>query len=146
VGVTWWTSATLLVLVVAASFVVRPDFPANFRSAPVFLLVPLAGLACFVMVSVYRRKGLEKRTFLASAGTIAGVLGSAAVGLFPRLLPSPAGSAVPSLDIYNSAAPLYSMRVALGIYLFGITVVLIYLSRIYRVWKGKVTSEDGYGV
>ena len=36
------------------------------------------------------------------------------------------------------------MRTALGIYLFGMTIILIYLVRIYRVWRGKVTADAGY--
>ncbi|MGE5361732.1 MAG: cytochrome d ubiquinol oxidase subunit II [Bacteroidales bacterium] len=146
VGVAWWTSAALIAVVAAASFVVRPDFTDNFGRAPLLLLVPAAGLGCLVALRVCWRRGLETPAFLASAGTIVGILGSAAVGLFPRLLPSPAGSGLPSLDVYNSAGPAHSIRVALGIYLFGIAIVVIYLTRIYRVWKGKVTSEDSYGV
>jgi cytochrome bd ubiquinol oxidase subunit II len=146
VGPLWWTSAALVALVVAASFIVRPDFTRNFIEAPALLLVPAFGLACLVGARVFSRRGKERRAFFATAGTIAGILGSAAVGLFPRLLPSPAGSDGPSLDIYNSIGPAHGVRVALGIYLFGMAVVLIYLTRIYRVWKGKVGKADGYGV
>ena len=84
--------------------------------------------------------------FFASAGTIVGILGSVAVGLFPRLLASPAGSSRPSLDIYNAAAAPHSLRIALGIYLVGMAIVVIYLTRIYRIWKGKVGHHDLYRV
>ena len=90
--------------------------------------------------------GQDRRAFLASAGTIVGILGSAAVGLFPRLLPSPAGSGGVSLDIYNAAAPRESLRIALGICLVGMGIVVIYLTRIYRLWSGKVGKEDTYRI
>jgi cytochrome d ubiquinol oxidase subunit II len=78
--------------------------------------------------------------FLASAVLIAGTLGSAAAGLYPRLLPALADSAHPGLDIYNAASTSSSMRVALGIYLVGMAIVLVYMVNIYRIWRGKVTN------
>ena len=117
----------------------------GFGDALRFLLLPpLVGLACVVALRVMWARGRDKDAFLASAGTIVGILFSAAAGLFPRLLPSQYGSSGPSLDIYNTAAPAHSQRVALGIYVFGMVIVVIYLTRIYRVWKGKIESGESY--
>ncbi len=146
VGGMWWVAVLLVAAMVAGSFPVRPDFGANFLRAPLALAVPALGLTCLLALRAFRAAGRDRAAFLASAGTIAGTLGSAAVGLFPRLLATPAGSAAPSLDIYNAAAPEHSLRVALGVYVFGMAIVIIYLTRIYRVWSGKVGSEDHYGV
>jgi cytochrome d ubiquinol oxidase subunit II len=141
VGALWWVAAVLLAATVAASFPVRPDFTQNFVKAPALLAIPLAGLACLVGIRVFHARQRDRAAFLASAGAIAGMLGSASAGLFPRLLPSSAGSGGPSLDIYNAAGPPYGMRVAMGIYLIGIAIVLVYQARIYRVWKGRVGGE-----
>lgn len=67
------------------------------------------------------------------------MLASVAAGLYPMLLPASSGSAFPGLDIYNAAAPPYSMRVARGVYLVGITIVA-YLAYVYRTWRGKSGS------
>ncbi len=144
-GRLWWPVLALVGAMVAGSFPVRPDFAVNFLRYPVAFLVPAFGLACLIALRVFLSAEADRRAFLASAGVITGILGSVAVGLFPRLLASPAGSTAPSLDIYNAAASPHSLRVALGVYLAGIAVVVIYLTRIYRVWRGKVTSEDTYG-
>lgn len=146
VGVLWWLVVALLVAIVAGSFPVRPDFGANFMRAPAWFVVPAFGVACVVALRLSWAAGADRLAFLASAGIIVGILGSAAVGLFPRLLAAPAGSAIDSLDIYNAAAPPHSLRVALGVYLLGMGIVAIYLTRIYRVWAGKVGKEDVYRI
>ena len=44
------------------------------------------------------------------------------------------------LTIYNAASPENSLRIALGVYLFGMTLVIVYMVNVYRIWRGKVTS------
>lgn len=144
IGGLWWLVLVLLAAMVASSFPVRPDFADNFLRAPVLFTVPVFGLACLIALRASWSAGRDGWVFLASAGTIVGILGSAAVGLFPRLLPSLAGTDGMTLDIYNAAAPPQSLRIALGIYLVGMGIVIIYLTRIYRVWKGKVGRGDTY--
>ena len=69
---------------------------------------------------------------------IVSTVASVAAGLFPVLLPARPGSPHPGLDIYNSAAATGSLRVALGVYLFGMTLIAVYMINIYRIWRGKV--------
>ena len=73
---------------------------------------------------------------------IAGILASVAAGLYPRLLPAGPGSAHPGLDIYNAASPEGSLRTALAIYLWGLTLVALYQVTVYRLWRGK--ARDVY--
>jgi cytochrome bd-type quinol oxidase subunit 2 len=68
------------------------------------------------------------------------VLGSAAAGLYPRLLPGLPGSSITALDIYNSASSPRSMTIALAVYLSGMAIVVAYLANLYRVWRGKVNG------
>jgi len=145
IGVLWWVSLAGIIAIVIASFLVRPDFTANFLRWPFLLIAPLLAVAALVMVKRYASRGAERETFISTGALIVGLLASVWSGMFPRLLPALEGSSAhPGLDIYNSAAPLHSMWTALGIYLFGMTIVLIYLVRIYRVWRGKVTADAGY--
>jgi cytochrome d ubiquinol oxidase subunit II len=141
-GVFFWAAVGLLAAMVAASFVVRPDFAVNFAKWPWLLAAPLLVVGAAVATRAYQRRGDELRAFLASATWIAGILLSVAAGLYPMLLPASTGSAHPGLDIFNSASPEGSLRTALGIYLVGMTLVLIYLVNIYRIWRGKVTAHS----
>lgn len=138
----WWPAMALVAAMVAASFVVRPDFTRNFVAHPWLFAVPLGTLSAAVAIVRFRRRADDLRAFFAGAVFIAGILASVAAGLYPRLLPALPGSAHPGLDIYNAAAPAGSLRTALGIYAFGMTLVMIYLVNIYRVWRGKV--REGY--
>lgn len=139
-AVLWWPALGLPLAMVAASFAVRPDFTRNFLQAPVLLLIPAAALAAIAAVPVFRRRHDDLRAFLAGSAYIAAILASVAAGLYPVLLPALAGSPHAGLDIYNTASAPSSLRIALGVYLFGMTLVLIYLVNIYRVWRGKVSG------
>jgi cytochrome d ubiquinol oxidase subunit II len=132
----WGVTSAVMAAMVAASFVVRPDFTRNFVDAPWLLAIPALGLGCLAAVRVFAGRD-DWRAFLGSAGLIAAILGSAAAGLYPRLLPAMQGSPYSGLDIYNAAAPDQSLRIALSIYLVGMGIVAVYLSRIYRVWRGR---------
>jgi cytochrome d ubiquinol oxidase subunit II len=146
VGWLSWPALAGIIAIVMASFAVRPDFTANFLRWPVLIVFPLLAIAAFVAIQVYRRRRDEQRTFVASGALIVGLLASVFGGLFPNLLPAMAGTPNPGLDIYNAAAPVRSMQIALGIYLLGMLIVGIYLVRIYRVWRGKVAADAHYHV
>jgi cytochrome d ubiquinol oxidase subunit II len=129
-----WVTAGVLVAFVAASPIVRPDFAKNFLAMPVLVAVPLLGLAGIVIL--LRRPARDGLAFAGSSLVVGATLGSAAAGLYPTLLPALPGSAHAGLDIYNSASPEGSLRIALAIYIGGMAIVAVYLWKIYRVWRG----------
>ncbi len=134
----WWVAVLLLAAMVAASFLVRPDFTRNFTAHPLLLIVPALAIAAVLSLRVAIDRNQDRRAFLSSAAVIAGILASVAAGLYPQLLPARPGGPHPGLDIYNTASPAGSMRIALGVYLFGMALVIVYLVNIYRIWRGKV--------
>jgi cytochrome d ubiquinol oxidase subunit II len=137
-----WVTLAVIAVFVGASFAVRPDFVRNFSNMPALLLVPLAGAAAFAVLVRFGGRD-DVKAFAASAVVIASILGSAAAGLYPTLLPALPGSAHAGLDIYNASAPEGSMRIALAIYLTGMIIVAAYLVRIYRVWRGETHTYSG---
>lgn len=137
VGRMWWVVLGLLAIMVAASFAVRPDFTANFSRWPILNVFPLIGIAGAAYLRRAWARHDNRGAFLGSATLIVGTLSSAAAGLFPKLLPGLPGGPHPGLDIYNSASPPNSMRIALAIYVFGMALVMLYLWNVYRIWKGK---------
>lgn len=139
-----WATTVVIMAFVIASFVARPDFTRNFASMPWLIVVPFAGLAS--IAGLLRFAGRDDlRAFVSSAAIVATLLGSAAAGLYPTLLPALPGSAHAGLDIYNASSPSGSMRIALGIYLVGMLIVAAYLVRIYRVWRGQSSGYSGTG-
>jgi cytochrome d ubiquinol oxidase subunit II len=136
--VLWWPAMALVASLVAASVVVRPDFTRNFGAHPLLVIVPAITIAAAAAVLLFRMRNDDLRAFVSGGVLVAGILASAAAGLYPYLLPAWPGGPHPGLDIYNSASPEGSLRIALGIYLFGLSLVAVYLVNIYRVWRGKV--------
>jgi cytochrome d ubiquinol oxidase subunit II len=136
----WPIVALLIAAMVAASFVVRPDFTRNFTERPWLLIAPIAAVAALAWTRVAQRRADDRASFIAGSLTIAAILVCVAAGLYPQLLPARPGSAHPGLDIYNSSSPAGSLRIALGVYLFGMTLVGIYMVNIYRIWGGKTRS------
>ncbi|MEN8222209.1 MAG: cytochrome d ubiquinol oxidase subunit II [Acidobacteriota bacterium] len=84
------------------------------------------------------------KAFIASSTTISGMIGLAAVSLFPRLAPSLTNLDF-SLTIYNASSTPRTLMTMLIIALIGMPIVLIYTIFIYRTFKGKVEiTEDSY--
>ena len=52
------------------------------------------------------------------------------------LLPAAPGAAGAGLDIYNAAAPPYSLRIALIMYLIGLAIVTVYLVHVLPCLAG----------
>jgi cytochrome d ubiquinol oxidase subunit II len=136
----WYVAIALLAAVVMASFVVRPDFTRNFTGRPWLAIVPLVATGGAAMIRVYLRRNDDRRAFLACGVLIAGTIASVAAGLYPYLLPARPGSISVGLTIYNAASPENSLRIALGVYLFGMALVIVYMINVYRIWRGKVRS------
>ncbi len=136
----WWLAIALLAAMIGGSFVVRPDFTKNFTAHPLLMIFPAAAIAAALLNSRARTRGMDRQAFLYSSAYIAGILSSIAAGLYPVLLPALPGSPHPGLDIYNAAAPAGSMRIALAIYLVGLSIVAVYLVNIYRIWRGKTAA------
>jgi cytochrome d ubiquinol oxidase subunit II len=133
----------LLPLVTAASLVgtlvVRPALLDNFRSHPFGLLLPLLVTASLVAMQIFARRGQSWRAFGSSVGYLVGMLGGAAFGLYPTLLPA-IGDPGRSLTIHNSATSTYAMNVALLWWTPAFLVALALFTFLYRTFRGKVAS------
>jgi len=139
-SVLWWISLALLAAMVAASFLVRPEFTRNFVAHPWLFVVPLATIAAALVSRSARVREQDGRAFIASAAYVAGIVASVAAGLYPMLLPARPGGDFAGLDIYNAASPDGSLRTALAVYLCGMAIVLVYQVNVYRIWRGKAGS------
>ena len=75
--------------------------------------------------------------FLLSAAMIAGLLMSAAVGLYPNLLISTINPAY-NLTIFNAASQANTLTVMLIMALIGMPFVLLYTAGVYYIFRGRV--------
>jgi cytochrome d ubiquinol oxidase subunit II len=140
----WLAVAVMTVVATASTFQVRPMLKANFRSYPWAWVFPLLTAGALVAGYFCRCRGRERGAFRASTLLIAGLMGSAAISVYPDLLTSTLDPAY-SLTIYNAASSPLALRSALIANLFGMIGVAVYSTYVHRTFSGKVRlSDHGY--
>ncbi len=112
---------------------------ANYHAAPLTLIVPavaiLGAVLTIYLLREARRPGL---TFIASGLTVAGIIGTAGVSLFPFLLPSSSDPNA-SLIVWDTSSSLLTLQIMLGATVIFLPLILLYTSWAYYVLRGPVT-------
>ncbi|UCH64275.1 MAG: cytochrome d ubiquinol oxidase subunit II [Fidelibacterota bacterium] len=140
----WIVFAALFILSTFATFLISPYLFEGAPGKPLWWLFLILFLGSMIYLPVVEKKEKYLHAFLASSLVITGMIGLAAVSIFPRLVPSITDLAY-SLTIYNAASTPKAQRVILIIALIGMPLVIAYTSYVYWVFKGKVElSEKGY--
>ena len=111
---------------------------------PVAWLAPAAFLVVAGAYPLAVRAGRDGVAFGLSSLSIAALIGTMGIGLYPNLLPA-AGDAARSLTVRNAASSDLSLTVMLIIALIGMPIVIGYTTFIYWRFRGKVDArEAGY--
>jgi cytochrome d ubiquinol oxidase subunit II len=140
----WVVFVVLYLVATIATFFVSPYLFEGLQKNPLFWVFLLLLLGAIVYIPIAARGGAFLRAFLASAATIASMLGLAAISLYPRFVPSSIDLAH-SLTIYNASSSPRTLGTMLAIALLGMPLVLVYSAYVYVVFKGKATHlEEGY--
>ncbi|MBZ5610728.1 MAG: cytochrome d ubiquinol oxidase subunit II [Acidobacteriia bacterium] len=133
----WLGVAVFTAIITVASFQLQSNIAKEYsdrRWGYVFPLLALAGLIGMRVASGRRR---DLGAFLCSCVYLAGMLTSAAFGVFPYVLPS---NAAPEngLTVTNSAAASYGLYVGLWWWIPGMLLAAVYSVFVYRHFSGKV--------
>jgi cytochrome bd ubiquinol oxidase subunit II len=104
---------------------------------------PAGALVSILLAYRYVRQGREFLAFVASGATIALLVVSGAVGMFPNLIVSTTDAAN-NLTIYNAASQDNTLVVCLIVALIGMPFVLLYTGGVYWFFRGK-TRVDSHG-
>ena len=149
---TIWPLVLVLTLVsLVATIYVQPAVLGNFRAHPVWYFIPVLVFGSLVLLfyllrcteqDVIHAARHEKAAFVCSCVYLAGMLGGAAVGAYPNVLP--ARDPRYSLTIYNTATGAHGLRVGLVWWSLGMALAIGYFVFIYRMFRGKV-SDEGEG-
>jgi cytochrome d ubiquinol oxidase subunit II len=141
----WIGAAILTALVTWCTMRLQPQVQANLSRYPWGLAFPGLALAGLAGVWWYARRGQDKKAFLASCAYLAGMLSSAAFGIYPYVLPSITDPAR-GLTIQNAAAHEYGLRIGLIWWIIGMALVAVYFTYVYRRFAGKVgLDREGEG-
>ncbi|MFN0170379.1 MAG: cytochrome d ubiquinol oxidase subunit II [Bryobacteraceae bacterium] len=134
----WPLLVALTVAITIVSFRVQPQLPKRFAEAPASWILPLATIAG---LAAMRFRAGDFDRFLASCTYLAGLLTSAAAGIFPYVLPSNRDLAQ-GLTIRNASAPPEGLMTGLLWWTPGMILVIGYFVFTYRNFAGKVSAAS----
>ena len=130
----------LLAILDLASFAARLDFRDALRARPWGTFFPALTLGGLLAALVLRRRGRAERAYLASCVALFAALGTAAVGIFPNILP--ARDPNYSLSIYDATVSRDGLAAALWWWIPGIALVAVYFIFIHRRVRKRVTIPE----
>ncbi|BCL75843.1 cytochrome d ubiquinol oxidase subunit II [Jeongeupia sp. HS-3] len=114
---------------------------ANFDTWPIAWLAPLAGVGGALLAALFGGLRWKWPAFLSSGLTIAGIILTAGLALFPFVLPSSL-DANSSLTIWDSVSSEKTLAIMLGIVVLFLPIISIYTTWVYRVMRGTVTIDQ----
>jgi cytochrome d ubiquinol oxidase subunit II len=140
----WPAVAAATALLTWASFRVQPHIPSNLVAHPWGAVFPLTAASGLAGVAWSLRGGWPRRAFAASCLYLAGMLASAAFGLYPYVLPARPDPAL-GLTAQAAAAPGRGLAIGLAWWIPGMLLACGYTLYVYRRFAGKVSlDEPGY--
>ena len=140
----WLGVAGMSLIVTGLTLRVQPQVAANLKTHPWGYVFPALALAGLLGILRFPARGADLKAFLASCLYIAGMLASAAFGVYPYVLPSNSDPAL-GLTIHNTATSHHGLAVGLAWWIPGMLLALGYFVYAYRHFAGKVRIEnEGY--
>lgn len=113
---------------------------ANYAAHPWMLAAPALGFAgALSAISLF---GAARPVFawLATSASVAGIVATAGVSMFPFLLPS-SSSPSSSLTVWDASSSRLTLGVMLAAAVVFVPIVLAYTAWVFRVLRGRVTNE-----
>jgi cytochrome d ubiquinol oxidase subunit II len=140
-----WTALCIVTLVsLAGSMIARPDTLTNYKAYPIAFAIPIAVLLALFGMFLFSRKGDDRKAFACSCVYLTVMLVGAAVGLYPRLLPATTGTQY-DITVAKALSGPHTLHVGLIWWGFGMCLALLYFTIVYRMFRGKVSLDSGYG-
>jgi cytochrome d ubiquinol oxidase subunit II len=111
----------------------------NYHAMPLLAVVPAVGFSGAVAaVLLFRAEKFPHLAFIASGLSLAGVIGTAGVSLFPFMLPSSSDPNA-SLMIWDTSSSLLTLQIMAGAAVIFMPLIILYTSWVYYVLRGPVT-------
>jgi cytochrome d ubiquinol oxidase subunit II len=134
----------LVLLVSVISFRVQPLLLGSFEKHSWGLIFPAISAGGLLGVTLFLKRQRDQAAFLSSCAFILGLLCSAAMGLYPNLLPSNV-DAGHSLTVTSVSAASYGLRIGLFWFVPAFALAMAYSVFVYRRFAGKVgTQPEGH--
>jgi cytochrome d ubiquinol oxidase subunit II len=129
----WWAEVALLAGLAWPTSIVRPTMFTGFEDQPWRAVFPVLAVCALATTFALQRRGEWSRAFVTSGAFIAGLLATAAAGLYPWLVPARDGAPF-GLTIHNAASSDRALTIALYWWPVGIALALAYFTFAYRTF------------
>jgi len=129
--------ATLTVISLGATILVREDSLDNYFNYPVTFIVPVGVAASLVGIWLFNRKAQPVKAFLSSCLYLFFMLAGACWSLYPTLLPSTTG-AERDITLSRAISGPHTLAVGLVWWSFGMALAICYIVFVYSRFRGKV--------
>jgi len=140
----WAAAGALTALITFFTLRLQPQVAENLGRWPWGYFFPALAVGGLLGVRIFGARGgargSDGRAFLASAAFLAGMLASAAFGVYPYVLPANSDPAL-GLTVENAAAADYGLRVGVVWWTIGMALAAVYFTFVYRHFAGKVSTE-----
>jgi cytochrome d ubiquinol oxidase subunit II len=113
---------------------------ANYGLYPWTIAAPVVGIAGGLLALVLAGSRFEKIAFVSTGLMITGVILTAGFSMFPFIMPSSLDPKS-SLTVWDSTSSRRTLEIMLAAVAVFLPIVMIYTGWVYRVMRGKVTSQ-----
>ena len=112
----------------------------NYAASPWLYVVPALGLGGALIALLGLRMRAEMLTLVSSGLSIAGIILSVGVSMFPFILPSSIDPRA-SLTVFDSSSSHLTLFIMLVVTVIFIPIIVVYTSWVYYVLRGKVDAD-----
>jgi len=111
----------------------------NYHAMPAVAIVPIIAFAGALAAMLFFRAGrFPHIAFIASGFSVAGVIGTAGISLFPFMLPSSSNPNA-SLIVWDTSSSLLTLQIMSGAAIIFLPIIIMYTSWVYYILRGPVT-------
>ena len=118
-----------------------PHLSDTIKSSPQYFIFPVIMFLAIANIPRQLKKGKYRYAFISSAITIAALLVTVAIEVFPNLVYAN-NDAANSITVQNAAASVKTMKTLLIIALIGTPLVAVYTAFVFWTFKGKVQLDE----
>ena len=113
----------------------------NYSAYPLLFLAPFLGCAAQGLSLLSLLKHKPGRAFVFSGISMAGIILTPAIAMFPFILPS-SSSPSSSLTVWDATSSAHTLLLMLIAALIFTPLIVIYTSWVYKIMRGKLTLEN----
>ena len=113
----------------------------NFRKSPVLWVFPVLGVVLPLLTALFSAKNKGALAFICSSLTIACVIMTAGIAMFPFIMPSVTNPGM-SLTMWDATSSLRTLTTMTFAAIIFVPLILAYTAWCYYKMYGRITKED----